>query len=191
MDALQTMLTRRSVAKLRPEPVPREVIEQLLESAISAPNHKFTDPWRFFVFTGDSRRRLADAFIENYRHDHPSATAEELAGPGQKSAKRVLQAPVTIVVTAKEGRNDVESIENYATAVCAAEHILLAAHALELGAYWRTGDSAYTAPHNAIKELIGVPESTRLVAFILMGYPEPSEKETFRTSADARTTWFE
>lgn len=191
MDALQTMLTRRSIAKLRPEPVPRELIEQILESAIWAPNHKRTEPWRFFVFTGDSRTRLAEAFIENYRRDHPTATPEEMEGPGRKSATRVLQAPVTIVVTSDEGRSEVETIENYAAAVCATEHILLAAHALELGAYWRTGDSAYTAPHNAIKELIGVPEATRLVAFIPLGYPETTERESKRVPFDQKTTWFE
>lgn len=191
MDALQTMLTRRSVAKLRPEPVPRALIEQILESAVWAPNHKRTEPWRFFVFSGDSRTRLAEAFIENYRRDHPFATPEEMAGPGQKSANRVLQAPVTIVVTAEAGRNEVESIENYAASVCATEHILLAAHALELGAYWRTGDSAYTAPHNAIKELLELPDSVRLVAFIPLGYPEPSDKERQRVPFTEKTTWFD
>jgi len=191
MDALEALLTRRSIAKLRPEPVPRKVVEEILEAAIWAPNHKRTEPWRFFVFSGDSRARLAAAFIENYQLDHPDATEEELAGPGRKSANRVLSAPVTIVVTADEGRTAVETLENYGAVATATEHILLAAHALGLGAYWRTGESAYTAPRNAIKELIGVPEQTQLAAFVLLGYPEEESKERRRTPHSEKTIWFE
>ncbi|MDQ3813823.1 MAG: nitroreductase [Armatimonadota bacterium] len=191
MDTLQAIRTRRSLAQLRDEPVPRELIEHLLEAAIWAPNHKHTEPWRFFVFTGESRARLAAAFVENFKRDHPHATEDELAGPGHKSANRVLAAPATIVVTADEGRNEVETIENYAAVAAATEHILLAAHALGLGAYWRTGEAAYTAPHNAIKELIGVPESTRLVAFILLGYPATEAKEGRRAPSHEKAQWFD
>ena len=191
MDALEAIRTRRSIARLREEPVPRAVIEEILEAAIWAPNHKRTEPWRFFVFSGDARTRLAAAFIENYKLDHPTATAEELAGPGHKSANRVLSAPVTIVVTADEGRNAVETLENYGAVATATEHILLAAHALGLGAYWRTGEAAYTAPRNAIKELIGVPARTQLAAFVLLGYPCEEAKTSSRIPPAEKTTWFE
>jgi len=191
MDALDAMRTRRSLAQLREEPVPRELIEHILEAAIWAPNHKRTEPWRFFVFTGESRARLAAAFVENYQLDHPTAGADELAGPGHKSANRVLAAPATIVVTAEAGRNEVETMENYGAVAAATEHILLATHALGLGAYWRTGEAAYTAPRNAIKELIGVPASTRLVAFILLGYPDMEPKEGHRAPVEEKTRWFE
>ena len=191
MDALEAIRTRRSIARLREEPVPRAAIEEILEAAIWAPNHKRTEPWRFFVFSGDARTRLAEAFIENYKLDHPAATAEELAGPGRKSANRVLSAPVTIVVTADEGRTAVETLENYGAVATATEHILLAAHALGLGAYWRTGEAAYTAPRNAIKELIGVPARTQLAAFVLLGYPEEDGKASSRIPHTEKTTWFE
>ena len=191
MDVMDAMRTRRSLANLRDEPVPREVIEQILDVAIWAPNHKRTEPWKFFVFTGASRSRLAEAFVENYRLDHPDAGPEEMSGPGHKSANRVLSSPVVIVVTSDAGQDEVQDIENYGATAVATEHILLAAHALGLGAYWRTGEAAYTAPRNAIKELIGVPENTRLVAFILMGYPEVSSKESRRAPFAEKTQWFE
>src|SRR5687768_15254856 len=124
MDALEAIRTRRSIAKLREEPVPRAAIEEIREAAIWAPNHKRTEPWRFFFCSGDARTRLAEAFIENYKLDHPAATAEELAGPGRKSADRVLSAPVTIIVTADEGRTAVETLENYGAVATATEHIL-------------------------------------------------------------------
>lgn len=191
MDIFEALKTRRSIAKLKADAVPREVIEQILETAIWAPNHKKLEPWKFFVFSGDSRQKLADTFVENYRRDHPAASEDELQNKARKNADRVLAAPVTIVVTSDAHDDEVLHLENFAATAAAVEHILLAAHALGLGAYWRTGDAAYTKPHNAIKELIGVNESTRLVAFIIMGYPEVTEKESRRIPIADKTVWMD
>ena len=190
MDALEAMRTRRSLAQLREEPVPREIIEQLLEVATWAPNHKRAEPWRFAVFSGDAREKLAQAFRENYRLDHPDATPEELSGPGEKSAKRVLGAPVTIVVWSQSDDNEVQTLENYAATAVAVEHILLAAHALGLGAFWRTGEAAYTAPRNAIKQLVGAAPESQLTAFIPLGYPAITERESRRAPFTDKTQWF-
>lgn len=190
MDVLEAMRTRASLAKLKPDAVPRELIEQLLEAAIWAPNHKMTEPWKFWIWSGHSRQRLANAFIENYRRDHPDADSEELNGPGRKTAGRILAAPVTIVVTADVGRNETETLENFVSASVAIEHILLAAHALELGAYWRTGDGAYTKP-NAVLELLDLPQSARLAGFVLLGYPETTERNRNRTPWQEKTRWFD
>jgi nitroreductase len=191
METIEALLTRRSVAALKSDPVPRAVIEQILESALHAPNHKHLEPWRFFVFAGGSRAKLAAALEENYRRDHPDAGEDELQTKGRKSAGRVLAAPVTIVVTSEAHEDEVLHLENYAATAAAVEHILLAAHALGLGAYWRTGEAAYTAPRNAVKELIGVDESARIVAFVILGYPEGGAKESRRAPLAEKTKWFE
>ncbi len=49
MDALDAIYSRHSVAKVRPDPLPRELIEKLLSAAVQAPNHYRVRPWRFFV----------------------------------------------------------------------------------------------------------------------------------------------
>ncbi|MDQ3044099.1 MAG: nitroreductase family protein, partial [Chloroflexota bacterium] len=43
---------RRSIGKVGPERPPRELIEQVLEAATWAPNHRLTEPWRFIVIAG-------------------------------------------------------------------------------------------------------------------------------------------
>jgi nitroreductase len=191
MELFEALKTRRSIAKLKPDTVPRALIEQLLEAATYAPNHKRLEPWKFFVFAGDSRPKLADAFIENFDLDHPDASEAERQTKGRKSADRVLSAPVTIVITSDPHPDAMLDIENFAATAAAVEHILLAAHALGLGAYWRTGEAAYTAPRNAIKNLIGVDESTRLVAFVILGYPDGEPKPGNRTLFSEKTTWFD
>lgn len=191
MELLHALKTRRSLAQLKPDPVPRELVEQLLEAATWAPNHKKVEPWKFFVFTNESRQKLADAFVENYKFDHPHASEEELNGPGRKSANRVLASPLVIVVTSESGKDEIQTLENYGAVCAAVEHILLVAHALGLGAFWRTGEAAYTAPQNAIKDLIGVGGSTQIAAFLLIGFPAVTEKNSPRAPFQEKTVWFD
>ena len=50
MEVTDAILTRRSVKIFKDiEPVKKEVVEELLEAATMAPNHRLTEPWRFFV----------------------------------------------------------------------------------------------------------------------------------------------
>ncbi|MCL6553695.1 MAG: nitroreductase family protein [Firmicutes bacterium] len=47
MSVVDLIKQRRSVPKMRPDPVPREVLERMLDAAVWAPNHRLTEPWRF------------------------------------------------------------------------------------------------------------------------------------------------
>ena len=60
-DALDAIKTRRTVKEYLSTEIPREWIEELLDAAHWAPNHKLTHPWRFHVFTGEGRERLVEA----------------------------------------------------------------------------------------------------------------------------------
>ena len=60
MNAIDAIQRRTSVRRFRPDPIPRDTIERLLECAVRAPNHKLSEPWRFAVLTGPAR----DAFAE-------------------------------------------------------------------------------------------------------------------------------
>ena len=60
-DALTAIKTRRAIKEYLPTEIPREWIEELLDAAHWAPNHKLTHPWRFHVFTGAGRERLVAA----------------------------------------------------------------------------------------------------------------------------------
>ena len=59
--------TRQSVGRVRQDPVPEDLVRRILESAVHAPNHKITEPWRFHVFTGKGRGELARARAETAR----------------------------------------------------------------------------------------------------------------------------
>lgn len=188
MDIFEAIQTRRSQAHLLPRAVERETIEKILTAGLWAPNHHHTEPWHFYVLQNEARQKLAAAIMENFHRDHPDATSKEIEKAQNKNPRRISETPLVIVVSSDAGKDEMETKENYAASVCAVENILLAAHALGLGAFWRTGDGAYTTP-NAIKELLGLPQSSTIVALLLMGYPDGQPKSAIRKPLEEKVTW--
>ena len=60
MEVLDAITNRRSINKLNQDVPPKELIEKILQAGNWAPTHHGTEPWRFYVITGDSRRKLGD-----------------------------------------------------------------------------------------------------------------------------------
>lgn len=84
-DALfAAILNRRSMglSRLKPDAVDRRLIERMLEAATWAPSHGETEPWRFTVFSGEGRERLAELFDAAMREDNATnpAVVEHVAG---------------------------------------------------------------------------------------------------------------
>jgi nitroreductase len=165
MDALEALHTRASNSALG-EPGPGEAqLAALLKAAEHAPDHGLMRPWRFFVVRGEARNRLGQAMAAALRAREPEATPEILDRERQKP----LRAPVLLVVAASpRERRGVPEIEQVLAAAAAAENVMLAAHAIGLGAYWRTGDAAYDP---AVKAAFGLAPSDTIVGFLYLGTP--------------------
>lgn len=190
MDVIHAIETRQSVNRVKQEPVPRELIERVLESAVHAPNHKITEPWRFHVFTGRGRGGLARARAETARL---SAEAEGehgdmMAGRISRERKKAFRAPVVIAVISVAGRDEVETRENYAACAAAVQNMQLTAHSLGLASIWRTGPVAY---HEHMYRFFGLAEGDSIVAYLYLGYPDMGERPRRRSPAVERTVWHE
>ncbi len=183
MEALDDIFSRHSIPKVRPDPVPREMIEKLLAAAVQAPNHFHIRPWRFFVISGEARKRLGEIMAQAYLDRHPEATEGELNAEKAKP----LRAPVLIAVGVdRPSEPKVVEIENICATAAAVENLLLAANALGLGAMWRTGAAAREAQ---VKQFLGLAPDQHLIAFVYVGYPEPLTAPRERPSFDDRTVW--
>lgn len=183
MDLFEAITTRHSIPKVRPDPVPRELIEKMLSAAVQAPNHHRVLPWRFIVIQGDARVRLGEAFGQALRQRKPEALEAEL----EKERSRTLRAPVLIAVAVeKPVEAKVLEIENVCAAAAAVENMLLAANALGLGAMWRTGPAATSAE---VKSFLGIEADQHIIAFVYVGYPDGEVKYAARPGYEERTTW--
>ncbi len=185
MEILEGIHTRHSVGKVKPDAVPRELIEQILSAAVQAPNHFKVRPWRFVVMTGAGREKLGEAIAQSTQANKPEATADDL----QKDRSLPLRAPVVIAVGVdKPAIPKAKEIENVCATAAAVQNMLLAAHALGLAAMWRTGPSA-TDP--AIKRFFGWEADQYLIGFVYIGYPIEPAAPAERPSFEDRTTWLD
>jgi len=152
IDIMQAIKKRVSVRRFKPDPVPRELILQLLEAAIWAPNAGNIQPWQFYVVTREDRRRcLATAALRQ---------------------EFVASAPVCIVVCAEPERSARHYGDRGRHLYClqdtaaATQNILLAATALELGTCWV---GAFN--EDQVRACLNLPAHLRPVAIIPLGYP--------------------
>lgn len=190
MDVIRAIESRQSIGRMKQDPVPKELIERILESAVHAPNHRLTEPWRFHVFTGKGRGELARvrAEIARLQAEAEGESEEMAAGRISRERKKAFRAPVVIAVVSKAGRDDVETLENYAACAAAVQNMQLTAHALGLGTMWRTGPVAY---HDRMSEFFGLKQGDTMVAHLYVGYPDMGERPRRREAAREKTTWHE
>ncbi len=190
MEITQAILSRRSVGIVKQDPVPRELVEKILESAVHAPNHKITEPWRFHVFSGKGRGEFARARAELARLQAEAEGEEEefAAGRISRERKKAFRAPVVITVISGAGRDEVETLENYAACAAAVQNMQLTAHSLGLATIWRTGVQAY---HPYMRDFFGLKDGDKIVAYLYLGYPDVGERPRRREPASTRTIWHE
>ena len=164
MDALTLLHERSSMGKLMgPQPSP-EQLEAIYRAALRAPDHKELRPWRFIEFSGDGLARLGELFAEAEYREDPHAGDAAL----DSARKKPLRAPMVIAVIARVTPDvpKVPRIEQVISAGCSAHGILLAAHALGLGAMWRSGKYAFDP---TVCKGLGLEEEDEVVAFIYLG----------------------
>ena len=189
MEVLEAIRTRRTTKAFLPEPVPRELIEQVLDAAVWAPNHRLTEPWRFVVVQGAALQTLADLrrrmTVEYLQSRQPPPDAAQIAREGETAYAKALAAPVTVAVAIAQHADAAIREEDYAAAAAAIQNMLLAAHALGLAAFWSTNNLVHYPP---ALDLLGVPAGERVVGLVQIGYPA-QQREQRRTAATERTRW--
>lgn len=158
MDVEDAIRSRRTHKAFAAEPVPRELLDELLELARWAPNHHLTNPWRFRVVGRETLARLKAA-----------------AGP--EAAAKLDRAPTLVVASMVRSEDPVQDAEDLCATACATYAVLLAAHGRGLAGYWRTPGVLRT-PEGL--RAVGIPPVERFVALIHLGWPrqdkEPPER---------------
>ncbi len=170
MDTIQALQERVSIGVLGAPGPSREEIDTLLKAAVRAPDHGVLRPWRFLVLEGEQLHQLGEVFVKAALQDDPSLTAEEQ----EKARTRPLRAPCIITVVSENTLNHkIPVLDQVLATGAAAQNIMVAAHALGIGAMWRTGAMAM---HPYVKQQLGFEDKDDIVGFIYLGTPTGSIK---------------
>jgi len=164
IDRLEQLIReRRSSFRVDPEqPVQADLIRRLCESAVWAPNHRRTHPWRFAVLSGDSRLAVGVALAEDLeRNDAPAEQVEKARG-------KFARAPVVVVVGSAGHEDPVLDEENRYAVAAGIQNMLLGATAAGLRSYWTTGRATTV---EAIKRIAGFGTDVTIIGFVHFGWP--------------------
>jgi nitroreductase len=142
VNILEAIKSRRNIKNFKADLVDLNLIEEWLEAAAMAPNHRLTEPWEIY-FIGENTR-------------------------GQLNHKTNFgNAPILMAVLSKQGSTKVETEENMVAVSCFIQNFNLAAWGAGVGTFW---SSIGITPKN--HELLGIPDNYDLIGMLGVGYPE-------------------
>jgi len=165
LDAIEALTTRMSPAGLVAPAPDAEALEHILRAAVRAPDHGRLRPWHFIIVDGAAREALGRMLSDALRVRDPDAPEAALT----KERGKPLRAPLIVVVAAKVRQHrGVPAVEQIIAAGAAAQNMLVAAHALGFGGFWRTGPAAYD---DGVKRALGLRAEDAIVGFVYLGTP--------------------
>tara|TARA_B100000900_G_scaffold90506_1_gene73789 strand:+ start:279 stop:863 length:585 start_codon:yes stop_codon:yes gene_type:complete len=167
--------------------VHKEIIEHLLRNAVWAPTHGKTEPWRFKVYSGESRNVLSEKLGELYQKltSKEQFKEEKLV----KIKARPFLSSVVIAVCMERGNNEkIPVIEEIEAVACAIQNMSLTATAYGLGSFWSTPKIIYTPEMNSF---LSLKEQDKCVGLFYVGYIEGKWPKGIRKPVKLLTEWYE
>lgn len=146
MNVDDAIRTRRTHKLYQSDPVPRPVLEELLELGRWAPNHHVTNPWRFRVVGPEALARLKDADPEG--------------------AAKLDRAPTLVACSVTTDPDPQQAEEDLLSGACAVYIVMLAAHARGVASYWRTPGVLRT---DAGREAVQIGDGERVLGLLHLG----------------------
>jgi nitroreductase len=182
MNIHELIADRRTVHDYRPDPLPEGALERGLRAALSAPNHRMTEPWRFVRVGPQSRNALLEISADLKRQpDGPP-----LSGSALEKLKGKMLTPAELIVVSQVKADDPEvAREDYAAVACAVQSAMLAFWSEGIGSKWSTGQ--VTTDERTYRQLGIDPTAEAIVGFLWVGYalrPETPKPRRRRTLED-------
>jgi coenzyme F420-0:L-glutamate ligase / coenzyme F420-1:gamma-L-glutamate ligase len=194
---LDLIRSRRSIRRYTADPIPRELLEQLLEAARWSPSAHNRQPWRFAVVeTAATREHLARAMGERLRADltRDGAPTELIEKDTARSYARITGASVLILAALSmedmdrypdETRARNEYLMAAQSTAMAAQNLLLAAHEAGLGACWMC--APLFCP-DVVIDALELPQDWQPQGLITLGWPAETKEKT-RFPIETRVVW--
>jgi len=172
MDFFETVHTQKAMRRLKPDPVPDELLWKILDAAICAPNGSNQQPWNFIVVRDpEIKRQLQALYVEGVATvTRPREAPSDLRMT--RSARYLIEhlAEVPVLIVATVRLEDVASVTPPGACIYPAlQNLMLAARALGLGT---TLTTAHRGCEEKVRALLRVPDGVETMAMIPLGWPE-------------------
>jgi nitroreductase len=166
MDLATLIRSRRTITNFSGEPIPDGLVEELLETAVYAPNHRLTEPWRFLYLRGNGVLGYAEArktmAIQALQTDDP-ALIEKV---GEAAYRKFASVPGILIISMMPNSDLEIREEDYAACAALTQNLLLLAWERGLGSAWKTFKDA-----PLLRRYLGLAEQEKVVSVVHLGYP--------------------
>jgi nitroreductase len=184
MRTSEAIRGRRSIKRFTDRAITRADIETLLAAATNAPNHRLTQPWRFYVLGPEARYAYGLALGNRKARKIEDPTAASAMRETVGAEHRALPAMIAVAVVESDDAETRE--EDYAAVMMAIQTLALAAMEAGFGTHIKTG-AVMSDPF--ARAAAGVREGERIVAIVNVGEPADVPPPKKREDASAFTTW--
>ena len=184
MNAADLFRNRRSIREFSSREPTRDEIESLLDHAVTAPNLRLTQPWRFYVLGPEARRQFGVVLGGRKAKKIEDPTAAEQMR--QKIGDEHASLPAMIVVAILQNENPEIREEDYAAGMMAVHNIMLAATDMGLGTHLKSG-AVMNDP--GVRAALGIPDDQRIIATLNVGEPANVPPAKTRRPATEVTSW--
>ena len=194
----EAMFSQRQFTRYKPDPVPKEAIDQIIDAATKAPSGGNTQPWHFIAITDPELiAKVGGLYRELWLGAlgaTPAPGESSVYGAARYLANHMHEVPAMILVCADHTKGSApytpgETVERgrYASSVwLAIQNLFLAARALGLGTRITT---THIRGEDQIKEWLGIPEHIETVCLTPLGYPKGRFGPTDRTPSAEVTSY--
>lgn len=168
------------------EKVDDAIVAKMLENANWAPTHKFTEPWRFIVFTGEGLKKLAEAQAAVYKKVTEADGTYKEERYQNLLTKPVLSSHIIAVGMKRDEKKSVPEIEEVGAVFCAVQNMYLTAAAYGVGCYLSTGGITY---FEEAKTVFGLEDGDKLLGFFHIGMPKGPVPDSKRKPIEEKVEW--
>ncbi len=168
--------------------VSKEDIQTILSSAIWAPSHQETEPWRFKIYRGESKAKLGEFLKELYLQKVP-ADKQDPVILGRITGGAAKASAIIVVTMKRHSEELVPEIEEIEAVACAVQNMHLTATALGIAALWGTPNLIYTEEMN---DFLNIDKKDKCLGLFYLGHPAnewPTGKR--HNSVEEITEWVE
>jgi len=161
MDLIEAIKGRRSARKYKPDPVPEETLQKVMEAVRWAPSWHNTQCWEVIVVKDQKMKSELATTLIHIPKSNPAASS-------------MTEAPIVLILCGRKGvsgyfKGQPQTVKGdwlmFDTGL-AMQNLCLAAHALGLGTV-----VVGRFDHNKVAEILGIPQNVEVVAMTPLGYP--------------------